>query len=301
MTPLLVVITGPTAVGKTELCVKIAQHFNTEIISADSRQFYKELSIGTAKPTHQEMDGVKHHFVNSLSIQDDYNVSDYEKDVLKLLEELFKKHHLVILTGGSGLFIDAVCDGFDDELPKGSEKIRVDLEKLYEKYGITLLQEKLKQLDPHFYDEIDKDNLKRLYRAIEVCILAGKPYSKIRKGKKQERPFNVLKIALNRDREELYDKINKRVDLMIEDGLVEEVKSVIHFRQKNALKTVGYRELFDYLDKECSLNEAIEKIKVNTRRYAKKQINWFKKDVDYHWFTPNETDKIIELISFNLN
>lgn len=300
MTPLLVVITGPTAVGKTQLCVKIAQHFNTEVISADSRQFYKELSIGTAKPTPTEMNGIKHHFIDSLSIHEDYNVNDFEKDALALINNIFKHNQIVILTGGSGLFIDAVCKGFDDELPEANEEIRKELKSLYNKYGISILQEKLKQLDPHFYNEIDKDNVKRLYRAIEVCMLTDKPYSEIRKGKKQNRPFRVLKIALNRQREELYERINKRVDLMIKEGIVEEVKRVNKNSNLNALKTVGYRELFEYINNNCTLEEAIDKIKVNTRRYAKRQINWFKKDEEYHWFHPNEENKIIELISLHI-
>lgn len=301
MTPLLVVITGPTAVGKTNLCVKIAKHFCTEIISADSRQFYKELSIGTAKPTAKEMDGVKHHFVNSLSIQENYNVNDYEKEAIALLNKLFKTHQVVILTGGSGLFIDAVCNGFDDELPQSNEQIRKELEDLYSTYGISILQEKLKQLDPDFFEEIDKENVKRLYRAIEVCILTGKPYSEIRKGEKQNRPFKILKIALNRDREELFERINHRVDLMIQQGLLDEVKSVSDYQDKNALKTVGYRELFDYLDGIWDLEIAIEKIKVNTRRYARKQLTWFNKDEKYNWFHPNQKDEIIDLIASNIN
>ncbi len=301
MTPLLVVITGPTAVGKTDLCVKIAKHFNTEIISADSRQFYKELSIGTAKPSLEEMDGVKHHFIDSLSIHTDYNVNDFEKEALDLLVKLFKEHKLVILTGGSGLFIDAICKGFDDELPEGDETIRKELENLYNKYGIKILQDKLKQLDPEFYHEIDKGNVKRLYRAIEVCILTGKPYSELRKGKKQSRPFKILKIALNRDREELFYRINQRVDLMMKQGLLDEVKSVFNYQNKNALKTVGYREIFDFLNGKCDIDAAIEKIKVNSRRYARKQLTWFNKDEEYNWFHPNQKDEIINLIALNIN
>lgn len=301
MQPLLVVITGPTAVGKTELCVKIAQHFNTEIISADSRQFYKELSIGTAKPTLEEMKNIPHHFINNLSISEEYNANDFEKEALKLLEQLFQKHKIVILTGGSGLFIDALCNGFDIDLPGADKNIRVELENLYNKYGIEILQEKLKQLDPEFYKEIDLSNIKRLYRAIEVCIISKKPYSLLRHGKPQERPFKTLKIALNRDRDELFDRINKRVDIMIENGLIEEVKSVINYKKHNALKTVGYTELIEHIDGDTSLEKAIENIKTNTRRYAKKQINWFNKDNDYKWFHPDELNSIIEYIKLNIN
>ncbi|MCB9364822.1 MAG: tRNA (adenosine(37)-N6)-dimethylallyltransferase MiaA [Flavobacteriales bacterium] len=300
MHPTLVVITGPTAVGKTKLCVEIAQHFDCDIISADSRQFFKELSIGTAKPTPEEMQNVIHHFVDSHSINTPYNVNDFEQDVLKLLPQLFKQNPIVILTGGSGLYIDAICDGFDKNLPQGDEAIRIKLEKLYSKYGIEILQEKLKQLDPIFYQEIDLSNLKRLYRAIEVCLLSGKPYSELRQGIKQKRSFNCIKIALNRDKEELYNRINLRVDLMLKEGLLEEVKRVEKYRNENALKTVGYRELFDFLDKKLSLEEAVEKIKVNTRRYAKKQIAWFNRNNDYKWFHPSEKDNIITYIKSQL-
>ncbi len=299
--PALVVITGPTAVGKTNLCIELAQHFNCEIISADSRQFFKELSIGTAKPSEEEMHGIVHHFINSHSIQENYNVTDFEQDTLKLLKNLFKQKPIVILTGGSGLYIDAICNGFDEDLPKGDEEIRNQLELLYNKYGIEILQEKLKQLDPDFYNEIDLSNVNRLYRAIEVCILSKQPYSKLRLGKKQNRLFKILKIALNRDKEELYNRINQRVDIMMQQGLLEEVKSVISYRNKNALKTVGYRELFDYFDGKCELEFAIEKIKVNTRRYAKKQLVWFNRTEEYNWFHPNQKNEIIEFIEKELN
>ncbi|NQX97891.1 MAG: tRNA (adenosine(37)-N6)-dimethylallyltransferase MiaA [Flavobacteriales bacterium] len=298
--PTLVVITGPTAVGKTNLCVKVAQHFNTEIISADSRQFYKELAIGTAKPSKKEMDGVPHHFIDSHSISENYNVNDFEKDALIILEEIFQKHNIVILTGGSGLFIDILCNGFDEEVPTSDKKIRNEINHLYNKYGIEILQEKLKQLDPQFYKEIDLSNYKRLERAIEVCILTGQKYSEIRKGKKQQRPFNILKISLEREREELFNRINLRVDLMMQQGLLNEVKGIIKYKEKNALKTVGYTELFDYLDNQITLKDATEKIKVNTRRYAKRQIGWFNKSGDYTSFHPNQTEEIINFISINL-
>lgn len=297
MLPTLVVITGPTAVGKTALCVDLAKHFTTEIISADSRQFFKELNIGTAKPTPEEMQNVIHHFVDSHSISQTYNATNFEHDVLNLLNKLFKKHTIVILTGGSGLYIDAVCQGFDENIPEGNEQIRIELEQLYNKYGIKLLQEKLKQLDPEFYQEIDLNNLKRLYRAIEVCMISNGSYAELRQGIKQIRPFNIIKIALNRDKEELYSRINQRVDMMMQNGLLEEVKQVSEYRNHNALKTVGYNELFDHLDGKCSLPEAIEKIKVNSRRYAKKQISWFNKSNDYAWFNPNQTNKLINYIN----
>ncbi|PCJ23983.1 MAG: tRNA (adenosine(37)-N6)-dimethylallyltransferase MiaA [Flavobacteriales bacterium] len=298
--PLLVVITGPTAVGKTDICVKIAQYFDTEIISADSRQLYKELSIGTAKPSATEMQNIKHHFIGSHSIQEDYNVNDFEKEALTLLDKLFLKHKIIILTGGSGLYINALCEGFDEKIPGSDDIIRAELNKMYNKYGIQILQEKLKQLDPIFYNEIDLNNVKRIQRAIEVCMITGGEYSKIRQGNKQNRNFRVLKIGLNRNREELFGRINQRVDLMLHNGLLDEVESVIKYRDKNPLKTVGYTELFDYLDNITSLQEATEKIKVNTRRYAKRQLGWFKKNEDYKWFHPNYQEEIINYISINL-
>lgn len=299
MQPTLVVITGPTAVGKTNLCVELAQHFNTEIINADSRQFFKELSIGTAKPTTEEMRNIPHHFVNSHSITQTYNATNFEQDVLALLSNLFKTHSLVILTGGSGLYIDAVCNGFDENIPEGNEQLRKELEELYHKYGIELLQEKIKQLDPEFYQEIDLNNVKRLYRAIEVCMLNNSSYKELRQGIKQNRPFKIIKIALNRDKEDLFNRINLRVDLMMQNGLLDEVKQVKKYRNHNALKTVGYTELFDYIDGNFILPDAVDKIKVNTRRYAKKQLAWFKKSNDYNWFHPDEYEKIISFINSN--
>ena len=295
--PTLVVITGPTAVGKTALCVQVAKHFNTEIISCDSRQFYKELAIGTAKPSVEEMDGVKHHFIHSHSITEDFNVNDFEKEALTILDELFKTHPFVILTGGSGLYIDILCDGFDEEVPGSDKNIRLAIEQLYNKYGIEILQEKLKQLDPEFYKEIDLSNYKRLERAIEVCLLTDKKYSEIRKGNKQERPFNILKIGLERERTELFDRINQRVDIMMQQGLLEEAKAVVEYKNKNALKTVGYAELFDYFDGNCTLEEATEKIKVNSRKYAKRQMTWFNKNEAYTQFHPSKVEAIIEYIS----
>jgi tRNA dimethylallyltransferase len=297
LTRTLVIITGPTAVGKTDLCVQLAQHFNTEIISADSRQFYKELAIGTAKPTLDEMKDVTHHFIDSHSISENYNVNKFEKDALVILEKLFEKHQIVILTGGSGLYIDILCNGFDEEVPGSSPEIRKEINELHQKYGIEILQEKLKQLDPTFYAEVDLNNFNRLERAIEVCLLTGQKYSDIRKGNKQTRPFNILKIGLNRDRQELFDRINLRVDLMLDAGLEDEVKSVVNFKDNNALKTVGYSEMFDYLEGELSLTEASEKIKVNSRRYAKRQIGWFNKDKDYKWFHPSQIEAIKNYIS----
>ena len=292
----LLVITGPTAVGKTDLCVAIAKELQTEIISADSRQFFKELSIGTAKPSDKEMDGIPHYFIDSHSVEQDYNVSEYEQEALELIDKLFQSKDTLILTGGSMLYIDAICKGFDDGLPEGDDAIRRDLDELYEKYGISILQEKLKQLDPVFYDEIDIHNHKRLFRAIEVCMVAKQPYSELRKGITQSRNFNIVKIGLKRDREELYNRINLRVNLMMKAGLLEEAKSVYQYEGHNALKTVGYRELFEHFKDNYTLEEAVEKIKVNSRRYAKKQLAWFERDETFTWFHPNDEDEILEFI-----
>jgi len=245
------------------------------------------------------MQNIKHHFIDSHSIKEDYNVNDFANDALIVLEKLFSKNNIVILTGGSGLFIDILCDGFDNEVPTNDKKLRTNIEALYLKYGIEVLQEKLKQLDPEFYKKIDLSNYKRLERAIEVCILTGKKFSDIRKGNKEERPFNILKIGLNRERDELFARINQRVDIMMQEGLLDEVKSVSEFKNNNALKTVGYSELFNYLDGVFTLDEAIEKIKVNSRRYAKRQIGWFNKSGDYKWFHPNNIKEIIKEIEEN--
>jgi tRNA dimethylallyltransferase len=255
------------------------------------------LAIGTAKPSAEEMDGVKHHFIDSHSITEEFNVNDFEKEALTILEGLFKTHQFIILTGGSGLYIDILCDGFDDEVPGSDKAIRTKIEALYQKYGIEILQEKLKQLDPEFYKEIDLSNYKRLERAIEVCLLTGKKYSEIRKGTKQERSFNFLKIGLERARAELFSRINQRVDIMIQQGLLEEAKSVVQHKRKNALRTVGYSELFDYFDEKCTLEEATEKIKVNSRKYAKRQMAWFNNNEAYTQFHPNNIAAIIEYIS----
>jgi tRNA dimethylallyltransferase len=297
----LIVVVGPTAVGKTACCIKLAQSLKTEIISADSRQFYKELNIGTAKPDEKELSSIKHHFINSHHINEYYSVGAFEKDVLNLLTQLFKKHPNVIMTGGSGLYIDAVVKGLDEELPDPDPETRLFLDELFEKDGISGFRGLLKKLDPVFYNEVDLNNSKRLYRALEVCLTANKPYSEIRTGCVKKRPFNIIKIGLNRPREALYNRINLRVDKMIADGLLDEVKSVYKYKNHNALKTVGYRELFDYLEGKITLNEAIEKIKINTRRYAKKQITWFKRDEAINWFHPDEFDNILSYLQTQLN
>lgn len=292
----LIVIVGPTAIGKTALGIQLAKHFNTEIVSADSRQFYQELAIGTAKPTADEMDGIPHHFINSHSINEDYNVSDFEKDALNQLTELFIKKDRAIVVGGSGMYVDALCYGMDEGMPDPNEAIRADLQAILDREGLLPLQEKLKELDPEFYAQIDLQNANRLMRAIEVCLITGQSYASLRKGVIKERPFEVVRIGLLMDRIELYERINKRVDLMVSAGLVAEAKGVLPYRNHNALKTVGYRELFSYFDGDISLDEAIEKIKVNSRRYAKRQLTWFKKDKNTQWFMPKQLQEIVNFI-----
>lgn len=293
---LLVVLAGPTAVGKTDVAIELAQRFGTEIISADSRQFYKEMNIGTAVPSAEELALVPHHFIGHLSIHDPYDVSRFEREALQKLEDLFAKHKFVIMAGGSGLYINAVCQGFD-ELPDKDPDLRKELEDLLDKEGIRSLQEKLKQLDPEFYEKVDKNNPKRLLRAVEVCLITGKPYSQFRKGGVKSRPFRVLKIALNREREELFARIAARADQMMAAGLLEEVRSLMPYRHLNALNTVGYKELFDYLDGNRTLEQTITDIKTNTRRYAKRQLTWFKNDPEYLWFYPEAIEEIASLIS----
>jgi len=292
---LLVVIAGPTAVGKTDVAVVLAQSFGTGIISADSRQFYKEMQIGNAIPSAEQLALVSHHFIGHISIHDPYDVSRFESDALQKLNELFAKQKIVIMAGGSGLYINAVCRGFD-ELPDKDPMLREKLLATLEKGGLQALQEQLRQLDPEYFAKVDRSNPNRLMRAIEVCMIAGKPYSQLRKGEVNERPFSVLKIALNRSREELFARIGARTDQMISAGLLEEVKSLAPYRHLNALNTVGYKELFDFLDGKCTFQQALTDIKTNTRRYAKRQLTWFKKDPEYHWFHPNFVEEMASLV-----
>lgn len=292
---LLVVLTGPTAVGKTTLSLELAQAFQSEIISCDSRQFYREMNIGTAKVSNEEMQQVPHHFINHLSIEDNYNVSDYEQECIALLESLFEKHTILFLSGGSGLYIDAVCAGIDD-LPDIDASLREELWHSYQEKGLEYIQAVLAEKDPEYYAVVDKKNPTRLLRALEVCIQSGKKYSSLRKDKKKQRNFDILKIAINREREEVFQRINERVEIMFENGLVEEARNLYPFKTNNALKTVGYTELFPYFENQISLEEAKEKIKTNSRRYAKRQLTWLRKDMDYHWFHPNDKEKIIALI-----
>jgi len=291
----LIVIIGPTAVGKTAISIEIAKSLNTEIISADSRQFYKELKIGTAAPTKEELQTVKHHFIGTLAITDYYSAYKYQEEVKELLSTLFHHHKHIVLTGGSGLYIDAVCNGID-EIPDPDQGIRQDVISIFETQGIEALRQRLKLVDPEYYNKVDLANPKRLIRALEICMQTGQTYSSLRKKQNKHRDFNIIKIGLTREREELYERINERVDAMIVNGMMEEVEKMYPYKNLNALNSVGYKELFDYLDGTLSLDEAINKIKVNTRRYAKKQLTWFGKDKEIRWFHPEEKDKIIEYI-----
>jgi len=287
----LLIIAGPTAVGKTALSIQLARHFNTEIISADSRQVYKEISIGTAKPSADEQAGIKHHFIDHISIHEKYTAGDYEREVLQKLDELFKEHSLVILCGGSGLFIEAVCKGFDEGLVTDPD-VKKEIEEKYKQNGLAWLQEEIKKNDPVYFEAADIQNPRRLMRALEVITLTGLPYSSFRKSKSAERNFSVIKVLLNEDREILYEKINKRVDEMMANGFLQEAESVFSYRHLNALNTVGYKELFDHLEKKTSLEEAISLIKQHTRNYAKRQLTWFRKDAGYETFLPTDLEKI---------
>ncbi len=291
----LIVLAGPTAIGKTAIAIKIAQHFKAEIISADSRQFYREMSIGTAKPNQKEFGKVPHHFVDSLSIHDHFTVGDFEKEVQKLLGRLFKEHNIVVMAGGSGLFIKAVCEGLDT-FPEVPAKIRNEVSEIYERDGIEALQKELKNLDPDYFNKVDQNNPMRLIRAIEVCRASGQTFSSFLKGNKADRVYNIIYLKLEMDRERLYDQINKRVDQMIELGLENEAKNLFSFRHLIPLQTVGYQEIFDYLNNKTSLEEAISLIKRNTRRYAKRQMTWLRRDEHWKAFYPSNIQKIIDYL-----
>ena len=288
----LITIIGPTAIGKTNLAIKIADYFKTEIVSADSRQFYKEMNIGTAKPSNSELNSIKHHLINNKSINDNYNISDYEKDALKSIKSIFNKNDAAILVGGSGLYINTVLYGLD-EIPGINDEIRNSLYLDLELKGIKKLQEELKLLDPASYSDIDINNPRRLIRALEVSISTGKSYSSFLKKKKKKRDFNIIVLGINQERSELYNKINTRVDNMIESGLINEVKELYNLKGLNALNTIGYREVFNYIEDKYSLDECISEIKKNTRRYAKRQLTWFKSIDNVEWITPDYNFKKI--------
>lgn len=294
----LIVITGPTAVGKTSLCLDIAKHFNIPIINADSRQIYKELKIGTASPTEKEMSEVRHYFVGTLHLEDYYSASLFEQQVLELLEELFKDNDYALMAGGSMMYIDAVCDGIDD-IPTIDDKTREKMKKRLEEEGLEKLCEELQKLDPEYFEIVDRQNPKRVVHALEICTMTGKTYTSFRKREKKQRPFRIIKIGLNRPREELYNRINARVDEMMQNGLLKEAESMYSQRHLNSLNTVGYKELFEFFRGKWSLDEAIERMKSNTRRYARKQLTWYKKDEGIKWFHPDNKQEIIDYISSN--
>ena len=291
----LIVITGPTAVGKTRLCIDIAKHFDIPIINADSRQIYKELKIGTARPTDEEMLEVKHYFVGTLSLDDYYSASLYEQQVLALLEEQFKTHDFALMSGGSMMYIDAVCNGIDD-IPTIDDGTREAMKRRLQEEGLEKLCEELKQLDPEYYEIVDRQNPKRVVHALEICTMTGQTYTSFRKREQKRRPFRIVKIGLNREHTELYDRINARVDKMMANGFLKEAEGLFERKDLNALNTVGYKELFDYFEGRWTLKEAIERIKGNTRRYARKQLTWYKKDEQMKWFHPDQKEDIINYI-----
>ncbi|MBE5318407.1 tRNA (adenosine(37)-N6)-dimethylallyltransferase MiaA [Pedobacter sp. MR2016-19] len=291
----LISIVGPTAIGKTALAIQLAQHFGTEIISADSRQFFKEMAIGTAKPNAAELAAAKHHFINSHAVTQLFSTGDFEVEGLKTLEEIFEKHDLAIMVGGSGLYVNALINGLD-EMPEIDLSIREKLNKQFEEEGLAVIQNQLSQLDPEYFAKVDQQNPQRMIRGLEVYLSTGQKLSSMLSATKKERPFNIIKIGLNTDRAILYDRINSRVDQMIANGLIDEVKSLIPFKKYNALNTVGYSEIFDYLDGKLSLENAVSVIKQNTRRFAKRQLTWFRRDEEINWFEPEEKDQITNYI-----
>ena len=292
----LIVLTGPTAVGKTAVSLDIAKHFGIPVFNADSRQIFKELRIGTARPTETEMQEVKHYFVGTLGIEDYYSASLYEQQVLELLDKEFQSHDYALLSGGSMMYIDAVCDGIDD-IPTIDDQTRETMKRRLKEEGLEALVEELRRLDPDYYEIVDRQNPRRVVHALEICVMTGKTYTSFRKRSKKERPFRIIKIGLDRPREELYLRINARVDKMMSDGLLDEVKALYPKKELNALNTVGYKELFDYLDGRWPLEEAVERIKGNTRRYARKQLTWYKKDEQIRWFHPDDKQSILNYIS----
>lgn len=294
----LIVITGPTAVGKTDLCLDIARHYGVPIINADSRQIYKELLIGTARPTEEQMQLVRHYFVGTLSLEDYYSASLYEQQVMSLLEELFRESDYALLSGGSMMYIDAVCNGIDD-IPTIDDATRELMKRRLAEEGLQSLCEELQRLDPEYYEIVDQRNPRRVVHALEICVMTGRTYTSFRKREEKQRPFRIVKIGLNREREQLYARINRRVDEMMAAGLLEEARQMYPRRELNALNTVGYKEFFDFLDGRWPLAEAIERIKGNTRRYARKQLTWYKKDPQIEWFSPEQKEDIIRYIDKN--
>ncbi len=289
----LIIIIGPTGIGKTNVAIRLAKDLKTEIVSCDSRQFFKEMNIGTAVPTPNELAIVKHHLIHSHSIHSSYNVYEFEQDAISIINTLHKEHDVVVMTGGSMLYVDAICNGIDS-MPDAKPEIREQLKQQFANEGLQPLLNELELLDPIYFEQVDKMNHKRVIHGLEMCLTLGKPFSSVRTKTKKERPFNIIKIGLNMERTKLYERINKRVDLMIEQGLVGEAKNLASFSHLNALNTVGYKELFAFFNNEHSLERAIELIKRNTRHYAKKQLTWFRKDEQCKWFTPSEYENIYQ-------
>lgn len=292
----LIVITGPTAVGKTNLCMDIAGQLGIPIINADSRQLFRQLPIGTAQPTKEQRARVRHYFVGTLDIGDYYSASMYEQDVMSLLQQLFAGSDYALLSGGSMMYIDAVCNGIDD-IPTVDDETRSLMKRRLAEEGLEALVEELKRLDPEHYELVDRQNPRRVVHALEICHMTGKTYTSFRTSQKKQRPFEIIKIGLNREREELYQRINRRVDQMMEEGLLEEARMMLPYREANALNTVGYKELFNYFDGVWDLSEAVERIKGNTRRYARKQLTWFKRDTQMRWFHPDDQELMMNYIS----
>lgn len=288
---ILIAIVGPTAVGKTNMAIQLAKQFNSEIISADSRQIYQEMSIGTAVPSPSELTQIKHHFIQSHTLENEINVGDYEREALTTIQQCFQKNKRLILVGGSGLFVKAICEGLDN-LPEAPKELRAQLNAEYTNKGIIPLQEQLQKLDPKYFAQVDVSNPQRIIRALEVCLHTGLPFSSFRRQQPQPRFFDIITIGLDMDRETLYQRINQRVDIMMAQNLLNEVSNLQQYRNTYALKSVGYAELFEYLDGNIRLEDAIEKIKQNTRRFAKRQITWFKKTADIKWFNPHQTQDI---------
>ena len=295
MSKTLIVITGPTAVGKTDLCLDIAKYFGIPIINADSRQIYREIKIGTAAPTEEQLQQVRHYFVGTQALTDYYSASIYEQEVMSLLDTLFQTSDYALLSGGSMMYIDAVCNGIDD-IPTVDDETRNTLKRRLAEEGLESLCEQLRVLDPEHYEIVDKKNPRRVVHALEICLMTGRTYTSFRTNEHKERPFNIIKIGLTRDREIIYERINRRVDIMMEQGFLDEARSVYPLRHLNALNTVGYKELFAYLDGTWSLDEAVERIKGNTRRYARKQLTWYKKDPLVTWFSPDDKKLILNHI-----
>ncbi|MFC5271601.1 tRNA (adenosine(37)-N6)-dimethylallyltransferase MiaA [Adhaeribacter terreus] len=299
-TKFLIVIAGPTAVGKTDLSIKLAQHFNTEILSADSRQFFREMNIGTAKPTPEEQQNIRHHFIDSHSITEEYNAGQFEADALKILDEIFQEKDVAIMVGGSGLYVRALCEGMDD-MPDVAPEIREELNLKLETEGLETVGKMLEKLDPEYFALVDQANPQRVIRALEVCLASGKPYSYFRSQQKKQRPFQIIKIGLTRNREELYKRIDLRMDQMLAQGLLDEAKSLEKYKSHNALQTVGYTEIFDFLEGKYDWHEAVRLLKRNSRRYAKRQLTWFRKDPEFTWFEASQEKEILEFVEAKMH